>query len=134
MLAILHLLVMFVADIFKSRRRVEAESLFLRHQLNIALRQAPPRRRLRGAIEIESTHTIEIDSFVSRSQIDQSVFDTPYYVTPSEPVGQEDGKLRVVHAGWDDTEVVVCSENLIRIDCVTESPNVARSRCVTAAP
>jgi hypothetical protein len=49
MLAILHLLVMFVANIFKSRRRVEAENLFLRHQLNIALRQAPPRLRLRGS-------------------------------------------------------------------------------------
>jgi hypothetical protein len=42
MLAILHLLVMFVADIFKSRRRVEAENLFLRHQLNIALIASPP--------------------------------------------------------------------------------------------
>jgi DNA end-binding protein Ku len=31
------------------------------------------------AIEIESTHTIEIDSFVPRSQIDQRFFDTPYY-------------------------------------------------------
>jgi hypothetical protein len=49
MLAILHLVVMFVADIFKSRRRLEAENLFLRHQLNIALRQAPPRLRLRGS-------------------------------------------------------------------------------------
>src|SRR5437660_927993 len=49
MLAILHLLVMFVADIFKSRRRVEAENLFLRHQLNIVLRQAPARLRLRGS-------------------------------------------------------------------------------------
>jgi hypothetical protein len=49
MLAILHLLVMLVADIFKSRRRLEAENLFLRHQLNIALRQAPPRLRLRGS-------------------------------------------------------------------------------------
>jgi len=49
MLAILHLLVMFVPDIFKSRRRLEAENLFLRHQLNIALRQAPPRLRLRGS-------------------------------------------------------------------------------------
>src|SRR5256884_37165 len=48
MLAILHLLVMFVADIFKSRRRLEAENLFLRHQLSIALRRAPPRLRLRG--------------------------------------------------------------------------------------
>ena len=35
------------ADMFKSRRRLEAENLFLRHQLNIALRRAPPRLRLR---------------------------------------------------------------------------------------
>jgi DNA end-binding protein Ku len=41
------------------------------------------------AIEIESTHTIDIDSFVPRSEIDQRFFDTPYYVTPNEPVGQE---------------------------------------------
>src|SRR5438034_10403663 len=41
------------------------------------------------AIEIESTHTIEIDSFVPRPQIDQRFFDTPYYVTPNEPVAQE---------------------------------------------
>src|SRR5262249_11118979 len=41
------------------------------------------------AIEIESTHTIEIDRFGTRSQIDQRFFDTPYYITPSEPVGQE---------------------------------------------
>jgi DNA end-binding protein Ku len=32
---------------------------------------------------------IEIDSFVPRSEIDQRFFDTPYYVTPNEPVGQE---------------------------------------------
>jgi DNA end-binding protein Ku len=42
-----------------------------------------------GAIEIESTHTIEIDSFVPRAQIDQRFLDTPYYVMPNEPVGQE---------------------------------------------
>ena len=48
MLAILHLLAMFVADLFKSRRRLEAENLFLRHQLRIALRRAPARLRLRG--------------------------------------------------------------------------------------
>jgi hypothetical protein len=49
MLAILHLLGMFVADLFKSRRRLEAENLFLRHQLSIALRRAAPRLRLRGS-------------------------------------------------------------------------------------
>src|SRR6516164_10297836 len=41
------------------------------------------------AIEIESTHIVEIDSFVPRSEIDQRFFDTPYYVMPSEQVGQE---------------------------------------------
>ena len=41
------------------------------------------------AIEIESTHVIEIDSFVRRQQIDQRFFDTPYYVAPNEPVAQE---------------------------------------------
>src|SRR5262249_46850369 len=41
------------------------------------------------AIEIESTHTIEIDRFVPHCSIDQRFFDSPYYVTPSEPVGQE---------------------------------------------
>src|SRR5262245_12210275 len=49
MLAILHLLAMFVADLSKSRRRLEAENLFLRHQLNIALRRAPPCLRLQGS-------------------------------------------------------------------------------------
>jgi hypothetical protein len=48
MLAIVHLLGTFVANLFKSRRRLEVENLFLRHQLNIALRRAPQRLRLRG--------------------------------------------------------------------------------------
>ena len=46
MFAILHVLGMLVADLFKSRSRLEAEIVFLRHQLNIALRRAPPRIRL----------------------------------------------------------------------------------------
>ena len=40
-------------------------------------------------IEIESTHIIEIDSFVPRADIDQRFFDTPYYIIPNDPVGQE---------------------------------------------
>src|SRR5260370_271911 len=48
MFAILHSLGMFVADLFKPRCRLEAENLFLRHQLSIALRRAPPGLRLRG--------------------------------------------------------------------------------------
>ena len=49
MFAILHSLGMFVLDLFKSRCRLEAENLFLRHQLNIALRQAQFRLRLCGS-------------------------------------------------------------------------------------
>ena len=40
------------------------------------------------AIEIESTHTIEIDSFVPRSEIDRRFFDTPYYVITSRPASR----------------------------------------------
>jgi hypothetical protein len=46
MFAILHALGMFVADLLKSRCRLEAENLLLRHQLTIALRRASPRPRL----------------------------------------------------------------------------------------
>ena len=49
MFAILHVLGMFVADLFNSRCRLEAENLFLRHQLTIAMRRAAPRLRLRGS-------------------------------------------------------------------------------------
>ena len=41
------------------------------------------------AIEIASTHTIDIDSFVPRADIDRRFFDTPYYITPNDPVGQD---------------------------------------------
>ena len=45
----IHLLATFIADLFKSPRRLEVENLFLRHQLDIALRGAPHRPRLRGS-------------------------------------------------------------------------------------
>jgi len=48
MFAILHALGMVVADLVKSRARLEAEILLLRHRLNLALRHAPPRVRLHG--------------------------------------------------------------------------------------
>jgi transposase InsO family protein len=47
MFAILHALGMLVTDLFKPRCRLEAENLFLRHQLAVALRRAPRRLRLR---------------------------------------------------------------------------------------
>jgi hypothetical protein len=46
MVAILHALGMFIADLFKSRTRLDAENLFLRHQLDIALRRRPQEQGL----------------------------------------------------------------------------------------
>jgi len=44
MLAVLYSLGMLFIDLFKSRRRLEAANLFLRHQLSIVLRpNAVPR-------------------------------------------------------------------------------------------
>lgn len=40
-------------------------------------------------LEIESKHTIEIDSFVPAEQIDKRYYDSPYYVVPNDDVGQE---------------------------------------------
>jgi transposase InsO family protein len=48
MSAVLHATAVLIANLFKSRRRLEAENLWLRHQLNVALRRAPARRRLGG--------------------------------------------------------------------------------------
>jgi DNA end-binding protein Ku len=41
------------------------------------------------AIEVESKHTIEIDRFVPAAQIDKRFYDSPYYVMPTDTVGQE---------------------------------------------
>ena len=40
-------------------------------------------------IRIESTHTIDIDSFVPRAEIDDRYLDSPYYIAPTDQVGQE---------------------------------------------
>lgn len=41
------------------------------------------------AIRIESTHTIDIDSFVPRDQVDERYLETPYYIAPDDKVAQE---------------------------------------------
>jgi len=42
-----------------------------------------------AAVELESTHTIEIDSFVPFAQIDKRYYDQPYYIVPNDEVGVE---------------------------------------------
>src|ERR1700687_654358 len=49
MIAIAFLFVRMVCDCFKSRRRLDAELLFLRHQLNVLQQRAPCRLNLRWA-------------------------------------------------------------------------------------
>jgi len=41
------------------------------------------------ALQVESTHTIDIDSFVPAAQIDKRFYDSPYYIMPTDNVGQE---------------------------------------------
>jgi DNA end-binding protein Ku len=40
-------------------------------------------------IKIASTHTIDITSFVAREEIDDRYIDSPYYIAPTDRVGQE---------------------------------------------
>ena len=40
-------------------------------------------------IKIESTHTIEIDSFVPSAEIDDRYPDSPYFIAPTDQVGRE---------------------------------------------
>jgi DNA end-binding protein Ku len=41
------------------------------------------------ALEVESNHTIDIDSFVPRDQIDERYHDSTYYIAPNDQVGRE---------------------------------------------
>lgn len=41
------------------------------------------------AVEVESNHTIEIDSFVPRADVDERFLDSPYYLVPNDAVGVE---------------------------------------------
>ena len=41
------------------------------------------------ALQVESKHTVEIDSFVPTAQIDKQFYDSPYYIAPNDNVGAE---------------------------------------------
>ena len=42
-----------------------------------------------AAVQVESTHTVEIDSFVPKEEIDQRYFVKPYYIVPLGEAGEE---------------------------------------------
>jgi DNA end-binding protein Ku len=55
------------------------------------------------AIQIESTHTIEIDQFVPKNEIDQRYLDRPYYIAPGgDKVGEE--AFAVIRDAMKDTD------------------------------
>src|SRR6476620_7096032 len=41
------------------------------------------------AVEIESTHTIDIDTFVPEDEIDKRYYERPYYIAPDAKSGEE---------------------------------------------
>jgi DNA end-binding protein Ku len=54
------------------------------------------------SLEIESNHTIDIDSFVPRAQIDERYLDSTYYIAPNDQVGREAfGVIREAMRGKD---------------------------------
>jgi DNA end-binding protein Ku len=42
-----------------------------------------------AAVQIESTHTIEIDSFVPKDEFDERYYEKPYYIVPNDEAGEE---------------------------------------------
>lgn len=55
-------------------------------------------------IEIESTHTIEIDSFVRRDDVDDRYLEAPYYLAPDDRVAQE--AFAVIRDAMRETKMV----------------------------
>jgi DNA end-binding protein Ku len=41
------------------------------------------------SVQLESNHTIDIERFVPRAEIDELYLDTPYFLTPTDRVGEE---------------------------------------------
>jgi len=71
MLAILHSLGMFLVDLFKPRRRLEAENLFLRHQLSIALRRFKGNGWLSNTIGNPLDTTIALQHLIFEGTLDR---------------------------------------------------------------
>jgi DNA end-binding protein Ku len=52
-------------------------------------RYVPISQQELAAVEIESTHTIDIDSFVPKDEIDERYIGKPYYIVPNGEAGEE---------------------------------------------
>ena len=56
------------------------------------------------SVALESTRTIDIDVFVPAKSIEWIWFDTPHYLTPDDPVGEE--AFSVIRDAMESTEMV----------------------------
>jgi DNA end-binding protein Ku len=56
------------------------------------------------AVELESTHTIDIEKFVPRAEVDPRYLEAPYYVAPSERVAEE--AFAIIREAMRDENVV----------------------------
>ena len=57
-----------------------------------------------ASVAIESTHTIDIETFVPRSKIDAAFLDTPYYLAPNGKMGEE--AFAVIREAMREKDVV----------------------------
>jgi len=77
------------------------------------------------AVQIESTRTIDIDQFVPKDEIDERYIDSPYYIAPNGPVGQE------AFAVIRDT---IARLNMVALGRVVLARRVDRSRAEGPGP
>jgi DNA end-binding protein Ku len=72
----------------KTGEEVEAENIVMGYEVSKGHYVEITKDELE-AIAIESTHTIEIDQFVLRNEIDDLYLNIPYYITPDGEVGRQ---------------------------------------------
>ena len=72
----------------KTGEEVEAENVVMGYEVSKGHYIEITKDELEG-VAIESMHTIEIDQFVLRNQIDDLYLNIPYYITPDGEVGRQ---------------------------------------------
>ena len=124
MFAILHAIGMSVVDLFKSRSRLEAENLFLRHQLVIALRCV---EQSKGLVPLSlfpsgrAASPIRPDMIFGKDKVTSCVYRKPHPMMISDFVGKIPCSckripcpFRKCHPAW--IRVVRQNHHIIRIE------------------
>src|SRR5258706_1603453 len=62
------------------------------------------------AVQIESTHTIDIDSFVPVEEIDERYIDRPYYIAPDGKAGKNKGRVALARIVLTNREHIIAIE------------------------